>query len=323
MTSRLYEGKHKQTHVNASEDAVGSTRGTATAQSRTGPAQQLDGPSSVVTPPPSRRRTALATAAAGLVLLLAAPSPAAGLSQLRDPAPADPFGPVVAGISLLAWAVALWLALTVLVTLAAARNGRTSRLSRAVATRIAPVAVRRAVELSLGLTIAVGAVGVPTAAAADPAGHPAAAAGTVMATPVGTWTLDWPTSPLPATASPSQAAPAPASPPVTSRSSGEASSGPDAPHDTGSPDPAAPPSDARPATGTGPTPGSGTSVVVRPGDSLWGVAQAHLTATGQEPTTRAVAAAWPSWWAANRERVGDDPDLLRPGTELTVPGPSR
>ena len=31
------------------------------------------------------------------------------------------------------------------------------------------------------------------------------------------------------------------------------------------------------------------------------------------------AAEWPRWWAANRDVVGDDPDLLRPGQRLVAP----
>jgi nucleoid-associated protein YgaU len=57
-------------------------------------------------------------------------------------------------------------------------------------------------------------------------------------------------------------------------------------------------------------------VVVRPGDSLWRIAEQHLPA--EAPPT-AVAAAWPQWWSANRAVVGDDPDLLVPGQVLQVP----
>jgi nucleoid-associated protein YgaU len=61
-------------------------------------------------------------------------------------------------------------------------------------------------------------------------------------------------------------------------------------------------------------------VVVRPGDSLWSLAEAALRRDGTgAPTTRQVAQAWPRWWAANREAVGDDPDLLLPGTVLRPP----
>ena len=58
------------------------------------------------------------------------------------------------------------------------------------------------------------------------------------------------------------------------------------------------------------------TVVVRPGDSLWSLAAADL---GDAVTPARVAAQWPRWWQANREAIGDDPDLLRPGTPLVPP----
>jgi hypothetical protein len=36
----------------------------------------------------------------------------------------------------------------------------------------------------------------------------------------------------------------------------------------------------------------------------------------------AIAAEWPRWYAANRERIGTDPDLIRPGQRL-LPPPAR
>lgn len=57
-------------------------------------------------------------------------------------------------------------------------------------------------------------------------------------------------------------------------------------------------------------------VAVRPGDSLWTLAARHL---GPGATAAQVAEAWPRWWAANRDVVGDDPDLLRPGQLLRPP----
>jgi nucleoid-associated protein YgaU len=66
-------------------------------------------------------------------------------------------------------------------------------------------------------------------------------------------------------------------------------------------------------------PAHGT-VVVRPGDSLWALAEASLRRAGTAaPTDRAVAQAWPQWWSANRAVIGDDPDLLLPGTVLRPP----
>ena len=56
--------------------------------------------------------------------------------------------------------------------------------------------------------------------------------------------------------------------------------------------------------------------VVRPGDTLWAIASHQL---GPHQTAAAVAAQWPRWYAANREVIGDDPNLIRPGELLHAP----
>jgi LysM repeat protein len=67
---------------------------------------------------------------------------------------------------------------------------------------------------------------------------------------------------------------------------------------------------ARPAasTGTGIRAGTGT-YAVQPGDSLSGIAAALGTPGG-----------WPALYAANRQTIGPDPGLIRPGTVLALPG---
>lgn len=59
-----------------------------------------------------------------------------------------------------------------------------------------------------------------------------------------------------------------------------------------------------------------TSVVVRPGDSLWRIAERHLH---EHADDAAVAAEWPRWYEANRAAIGPDPDLLRVGQVLHRP----
>jgi hypothetical protein len=61
--------------------------------------------------------------------------------------------------------------------------------------------------------------------------------------------------------------------------------------------------------------------LVRPGDSLWSVAEAALLASGSPATAAEVAAYWPRIYALNRAVVGADPDLLRPGQLLRLPDP--
>jgi nucleoid-associated protein YgaU len=57
--------------------------------------------------------------------------------------------------------------------------------------------------------------------------------------------------------------------------------------------------------------------VVRPGDSLWSIADSH-----PEPgTSGSVDERWHAIWQANRDVVGDDPDLILPGQALRLPGP--
>lgn len=60
------------------------------------------------------------------------------------------------------------------------------------------------------------------------------------------------------------------------------------------------------------------SVTVAAGDSLWRLAAAEL---GPHASARQIAARWPQWHAQNRAVIGTDPDLIVPGTRLTIPNP--
>ncbi|GAB2497123.1 hypothetical protein GCM10027063_40380 [Promicromonospora xylanilytica] len=67
-------------------------------------------------------------------------------------------------------------------------------------------------------------------------------------------------------------------------------------------------------------------VVVEPGDTLWGIAADHLAAPsagGQSPRTAPsaaeIASAVTRWHDANRQVLGTNPDLIRPGTVLYEP----
>lgn len=55
------------------------------------------------------------------------------------------------------------------------------------------------------------------------------------------------------------------------------------------------------------------TVTVRPGDSLWSIAESALP-SGVPPGE--VDRAWRALYAANRDAIGADPDLIRAGTEL-------
>lgn len=59
-----------------------------------------------------------------------------------------------------------------------------------------------------------------------------------------------------------------------------------------------------------------SAVVVRRGDTLWSIVARHL---GPDADPLRVAAAVPHWHSANRAVIGDDPNLLLPGQQLTPP----
>lgn len=61
-------------------------------------------------------------------------------------------------------------------------------------------------------------------------------------------------------------------------------------------------------------------LTVRSGDTLWSIARSGLRA---DATDSAVAAAVTALYAANRKVIGDDPDLIFPGQQLTAPGGAR
>lgn len=69
----------------------------------------------------------------------------------------------------------------------------------------------------------------------------------------------------------------------------------------------------RPVLGTTDEPEAPETYVVRPGDSLWSIARAHPGVTGS------VERRWRAIWLANRDLVGDDPDLILPGQALRLP----
>jgi hypothetical protein len=68
--------------------------------------------------------------------------------------------------------------------------------------------------------------------------------------------------------------------------------------------------------------GQGRDVVVRPGDTLWSIARDQLRrgrSANPSPTATTVAAAVARLHAANRDVIGADPDLIRPGQHLKIP----
>ena len=58
------------------------------------------------------------------------------------------------------------------------------------------------------------------------------------------------------------------------------------------------------------------AVVVKAGDTLWGIAAARLPVGS---TAGVIDASWRQWYRANRTTIGDDPALILPGQRLLPP----
>jgi hypothetical protein len=192
------------------------------------------------------------------------------------------------------WAICAWLALSSLAIGASRLPGIAGVLARAIAQRVAPGFVRRAMTVALGTGIALAPALAPGLAAAEGAPTP----GITVAWPLSgdaTAPPSWPTGP----GDTPTAAPLPAAP-------------------------AAPAAAA--ATATAPAAGDPSAeVVVQPGDTLWSIAAAGLRSTADpaDPADAAdaadIAAVWPRWYRANTDAIGSDPNLIRPGITLHAP----
>lgn len=71
-----------------------------------------------------------------------------------------------------------------------------------------------------------------------------------------------------------------------------------------------------PWLGGGPS-NPGPGYPIKPGDTLWDIAAAHLVPSERSPAN--VHYYWRQIYRANRPAVGGDPDLILPGTHLDVP----
>ncbi|MGG5171207.1 LysM peptidoglycan-binding domain-containing protein [Pseudarthrobacter sp. J1738] len=243
-------------------------------------------------------------------------------------------------------AVVLWWILSLLAALIAAVLGKLGK-NRASeqAGRFAPVFMRRLALAILGINLLAAPMAQATDAALDPRWHPvpavsatAGAAATVTAnanaanatatsSPAATATA----IPSSTTATPPSAAPA--HPPLSAATS-QAVSGstpirgawtPSAP--AANAGVLAPPQKREVAESASPTSSASAAsnakggrragtVAAVAGDSLWSLAARHLPAGASDAE---IAAEWPRWFQLNREVVGEDPNLLLPGTVLWIP----
>lgn len=215
---------------------------------------------------------ALAWGTFGAVSAVSAPGPAA-------------FDDLLALLAACAgWAVLGWLAIALLVSLAAAawqRGGHLDQIARA----ITPLALRRLVALLLG----VGLLAAPVVGAL-----PAQADRTVATAPSG-----------------GQSGEPPAGPPALERWTPDRPAPPVVP--------AGRPAEPLALLVSRPHRGRAVSdhVVVRRGDTLWDIAARAL---GPDASAAEIAASWPRWHATNRSTIGPDPDLILPGQLLRPPG---
>lgn len=221
-------------------------------------------------------------------------------------------------LTLLIWAVLGWLAAGLGCLLGGRIPGLTGRILERTASGMLPVVMHRTLATAIGVSLAAGGgPGIAVAAGAGPgtavaAGHPAHPA------PFGTIT---------AAASPRHEPTATTTHPVAgharaatrlSGSAGHASRMSGGGRHT-SAAVVDPPDLDWPAQPREATRHASDTVRVRRGDSLWGIAAAHLPPSA---TDRAIAAAWPRWYAANRAVIGSDPDLILPGQMLVPPQPA-
>jgi LysM domain len=251
-----------------------------------------------------------AAAAAGLTVIgiVAAILVRAGWTGLatgwrEPPALRTPTGLVGAGCALAAGLLLAWVGLSALLCLLGRLPGNAGRLCAGLSRRVAPAVVRAGVVAVLGGTLVAGSAAAASAAPGRPAApHPVS---TALASALPS---DLP-SDLPA---PAWAAP------TTPRSLDPVARPAVQP---ALPAPTRPPADVHLVTAA---PASGRAaeedVVVRRGDTLWSIAARHLA---PEASTEQIARSWPRWYAVNREVIGPDPDLIRPGQVLRPPAAVR
>ncbi|MHB8961298.1 MAG: hypothetical protein ACYDAN_16930 [Candidatus Limnocylindrales bacterium] len=153
---------------------------------------------------PTRQRTLIATGLACVALVGASAGPRASLRLMTEPAGDDPTTTLVGALGLTAWAIALWLLLAAAMTAGGHLPGRTGRAAAGASRRIAPAAVRRTVELALGLTVTAVLSAGPAAASAPSLDWGTQAEASVPA-------LDWGSAPTPAVPAVPEPAPEPTS----------------------------------------------------------------------------------------------------------------
>lgn len=249
-----------------------------------------------------RSRHAAAVVLAGASLVTFAAVGSIFLTTARDATtaigaagPAGPADGILLVTGLGGALLSLWLGLGMTLSALSALPGALGQLSRRLADRVAPAAMRKAVAFVLGTTLtaafvpgtAVAGIGHETVRPAVVAAATHAMSGLLAAPDASFRQLSDP--PLRRTVP--DAAPPPAWEPDR----------PGSPRRIGSPTRSAPVSD---------------NVVVHRGDTLWCIAARHL---GPEAKVADIDAEWRRWLTANRDLIGDNADLILPGQVLSPP----
>lgn len=223
-------------------------------------------------------------------------------------------------LGLLSWAaVGLcgWLALGMAASLLAQLPGGVGRIFAGFADRLTPTVLRRAMTMLLGVSIST--LALPTGSASAGRAVPVAqsvhtdttgGAAPVATGPGFTPTLEVPAGPRadlgPAYRADARTDPEPTDPTVL--------------HPGWRPTQPTRTLDEAGAALLAPSPRPGSAaidtVTVRRGDSLWAIAARYL---GPLATDAEIAREWPRWYAANRDLIGNDPDLVLPGQQLVPP----
>ena len=233
--------------------------------------------------PVDRFHALVVLAIAPVVTLVSAAPSTAARALTTAPGPADPTAPLLAALALVAWACTGWLLLVVVTTWGCHLPGVTGRRARSTAEWLAPTSLRALVRVAVGLSVATGVVGAPSAAFAapvPPAPHavlfdwPGTAAAPVAVVFGPNVAPGQPAAHPTPTPGRSSAAPAHAAPAhVTSRAPQGATGSSSVPSPAATLSPTGHPS-AGPITGV-----TARDVVVHSGDSLWSLAQAQLGPT--------------------------------------------
>ncbi|MDQ1745245.1 MAG: hypothetical protein QOE23_3584 [Pseudonocardiales bacterium] len=240
----------------------------------------------------AQTRLVALVAGTGLVLVSCPPRVAELADGVRSPwrwvAELGPDAAVGTVAGALLWLVALWVALGLAVTAGSRLPGRLGQFGSAAAHRLTPAALRRVVAAATSTSILLS----PATALAAPSGSgaPTATGSAPTAAASGAPSAAG-TSSLPPVGWPTDPGPAP-------RTAG----------------------DPLPGTERAAVPTGAGRVRVRAGDSLWSIAGHRL---GPAAPAGRIQQEWPRWYALNRQLIGPDPNLIRPGTRLRIPEPSQ